>query len=373
MQQEAHHADTAREAHSASLSELVCITRSIIDPAKELKDLIPDAIALRDLFESMSGFRIDHEKDIGAGQTRLDSGLAISPTLAAMCIRELYRTTAFIRGLHDAIADAAQTDRPTRVLYAGCGPYALLAVPLMATLPKGHATFTLMDIHPECLEKARELITSLGLSSCVEDCLCTDAARYRIPADRMPDVIVSETMAVCLHNEPQVSIARNLLTQAPGARMVPQSVSVGAALLNFSREHVLMPADYVGEFPEPDRDRIYLGKIFELDAAGIENWRHIGGDTLPAGSVKIPSPLERRYSPYLLTDIVVYGRHRLQDYDCSLTSPQRLKGDIRAGDELQFRYLLGNDPRLIHETVPGKTDLQHMKSDSLPAVPTESY
>lgn len=358
--------NTPSEAHCAGLSdfdkpcdpdELKRITRKILDPEKELKDLIPQAIALRDLFERLTQFCIDHEKGIASGETRLESGLAISPTLAAMCIRELFRTTAFIRGLNDAIMDATQADRPTRVLYAGCGPYALLAVPLMAALPQGSVTFTLLDIHPECLEQARELIASLGLSSYVEDYLCVDATRYKIAEDNKPDVIVSETMAVTLHNEPQVSIARNLLTQAPDALMVPQSVSVEVALLNFSREHVFMPADYVGEFPEPDRDRIYLGKIFELNTACIADWKNIEGNTLPAGHVKIPSPLEDRYSPHLLTDIVVYGRHRLQNYDCSLTSPQRLKGDIRAGDELQFRYLLGNNPRLIHETVARKTGL----------------
>lgn len=338
----------------APLAELQRITREILDPATELKDLIPEAIALCDLFERLAEFRIDPDKDIGAGQTRLDSGLAISPTLAAMCIRELYRTLAFIRGLNDAIADAAKPGRPTRVLYAGCGPYALLAMPLMAVLPKGSVAFTLLDIHPECLAKARELITSLGLACHVDDYICADAARHKIAEDGKPDVIVSETMAVALHNEPQVSIARNLLSQAPGARMVPQSVGVEVALLNLSREHVLMPADYVGEFPEPDRDRICLGKIFELDAAGIASWKNIEGETLPAGRVRIPSPIERRYTPHLLTDIVVYGKHRLQNYDCSLTSPQRLNGDIQAGDELQFRYLLGNDPRLVHETVANR-------------------
>jgi hypothetical protein len=338
-------------ALNINLEELRLITRQILAPEKELKDLIQDAIALRDLFERLTNFRIDHEQDIGEGQTRLDSGLAISPTLAAMCIRELFRTMAFIRGLNDAISDATSPDRPTRVLYAGCGPYALLAVPLMAVLAPKKVIFTLMDIHPECLEKARTLIVSLGLSRYVADYLDADATRYQIPEDKKPDVIVSETMAVCLHNEPQVTIARRLLSQAPDALMVPQSVSVEAALLNFSREHVFMPADYVGEFPTPDRDRIYLGKIFELDATNIRSWENIEGDTLPAGRVKIPSPLESRYSLHLLTDIVVYGRHHLQNYDCSLTSPQRLRGNIRAGDELQFHYQLGNNPRLNHETV----------------------
>lgn len=327
--------------------ELKQLTTQILDPDKELKDLTPQAIALRDLFEELSNFSVDTGQDIATGQTRLDSGLAISPVLAAMCIRELFRTLAFIRGLHEAINDAAKSRRPVRVLYAGCGPYALLALPLMSVLPRECVVFTLLDIHQECLDKARGLINSFGLGHYVDDYICADATRYQIPTDRLPDVIVSETMAVALHNEPQVTIARHLLAQAPSALMVPQSVSVEVCLINWSREHVFMPADFVGEFPEPDRDRIHLGKVFELDAANIKIWEGIAGDILPAGKVKIPSVLERRYKPYLLTDIVVYGRHRLQNYDCSLTLPQYLRGNIAADDELRFFYRLGSNPQLV--------------------------
>lgn len=350
---------TPARAQRNDLDELGRIAREIVAPEKELGDLVPQASALRDLFERLADFRSDRERDIADGQTRLDDGLAISPTLAAMCIRELFRTLAFIRGLHDAINDAASdtAHRPVRVLYAGCGPYALLAVPLMTVFSREDVVFTLLDIHPECLEQARALTDLFGLAHYLDDSICADATRYRIPADKTPDVIVSETMAVTLHNEPQVAIARHLLTQVPGARMVPRSVSVEVCLLDWSREHVSMPADHTGEFPEPDRDRIYLGKIFELDAANIRSWEGIEGDTLPAGKVNIPSPLASRYRPHLLTDIIVYGKHRLQNYDCSLTLPQRLRGNIEAGDELQFCYRLGNHPGLVHEVVSRKTGI----------------
>lgn len=314
-----------------------------MNPEKQLKDLLPEAHALRDLFETWTNFQIDPDRGIGGGETRLDSGLAISPTTAAMCIRELFRMTAFIR-------EAINPDRPVRVLYAGCGPYALLAVPLMTVFSKQQVVFTLLDVHQQCLDDAMKLIHSLGLSDHVQECLCVDATTYRIPADKKPDII-SETMSVALHNEPQVTIARNLFSQAPDAKMIPQQVSIEACLLNGAKEHVFMPADFVGEFPEPERDRIYLGKIFELDAANIKRWEEIDGDRLPAGRVKIPLPLETRYRPHLLTKITVYSDIRLDDYDCSLTMPKRLRGEIKEGDELQFYYQFGNHPELRYEMV----------------------
>lgn len=335
----------------SDFDELKRIAREILDPDKELIDLIPAAAALRDLFERRTDFCVDHDRDIAVGGTRLDGGLAISPTLAAMCIRELFRTLAFIRGLHAAILDATLPVRPVRVLYAGCGPYALLAVPLMTVFSREQVRFTLLEIHSESLDRALALIDSFGLSHLLDESICADATRYAIPPDKMPDVIVSETMAVCLHNEPQVTIARRLLTQAPEARMVPRSVSVEVCMLNGSREHVIMPAGYTGEIPEPDRDRINLGKVFQLDAANIRRWEGMEGDRLPAGRARIPAPLESRYQPYLLTKVEVYGDIVLQDYDCSLTVPQRLPGKpvFAGGETLQFHYKLGAYPELGYE------------------------
>lgn len=331
--------------------ELDAITREILIPERTLVDLLPQAQALREFFEGITRFNIDPARDIAVGQTRLDSGLAISPVLAAMCIREAFRTLAFIRGLADAIADAQCPDRPVRVLYAGCGPFALLAVPLMTVFSSEQVQFTLLDIHQECLDDAAALIQSLGLSVHVDVVVCADATRYEIPAECCPDVIVSETMAVCLHNEPQVSVFRHLFSQAPEAKLVPQSVTIDMCLLDWSKEHVLVSADHVGDIPSPQRDRLNLGRVFELDGANILCWQTIDEDYLPAGRVQIPEMVDGRYRPYLLTNIVVYGENRLQDYDSSLTMPQPLPGrpTFTGGETLQFRYRLGSNPQLEFE------------------------
>jgi hypothetical protein len=324
------------------------IARSILAPAKRLADLLPEAHALRDFFETSAGFRIDAERGIGDGETRLESGLAISPTAAALCVRELFRTTAFVRGLGNAINDLLRPDRPVRVLYAGCGPYASLAVPLMAVFSREQASFTLLDIHQNCLDDASKLIDSLGFSDRVDGSFCADATRFRIPPALMPDIIVSETMSVTLHNEPQVAIERNLLAQAPDAVMVPERVSVELCTLRPGKEHVFMPADFVGEFPAPERDRVHLGKLFDLDAASVLAWQGVDGDRLPAGRVRVPDSLEGR-TPYLLTRICVYGDTCLNDYDCSLTIPRRVRDSFTGGEELQFHYQLGAHPELRYE------------------------
>jgi len=340
----------------ACLIELTRIARTFLDPQQRLPDMLDEAKSLRDMLERRTAFESNPDGGISAGETRLDSGLAISPTTAAMCLRELYRTPAFTRGLGAAIQDSLQAERPVRILYAGCGPYALLALPLMTLFSSRQAVFTLLDIHQQCLDDAMALIDSLGLSGHVEACVCADATRYEIPADAIPDVIVSETMSVTLHNEPQVAIARNLLSQAPEARMVPTYVSVEACLLDGAREHTFLPADHVGEIPEPQRDRIYLGKIFELDAASIHQWKNIKGEQLPAGKIKLPVPLKKRYRLHLLTRITTYGDTCLDDYESSLTMPRAFLEPFYGGEVLQFHYQLGSDPELQYVKVADGSD-----------------
>jgi predicted RNA methylase len=146
----------------------------------------------------------------------------------------------------------------------------------MTVFPGKQATFTLLDIHQECIDSASSLENALGPSSHLDGAVCGDATNYEISAGRKPDVIVSETMAVCLHNEPQVAITRHLLTQAMEARIVPQSVSVEVCMLDWAKEHVLMPADYVGEFPAVKRDRIHDALPATAKGNGPVAWLETG-------------------------------------------------------------------------------------------------
>jgi len=335
------------------IENLTRIAQDILDPMNTLADLIPHIGELRALLERHTLLKLTPEVNLGESRTMLDSGMAVSPLMAAFCAREVCRSAAFIKGAGAAVQDAAREDRPVRVLYAGCGPFALLALPLMAVFPAKQAVFTLIDIHPESLRCAQHLIDGFGFSGHVVEYVCADATCYQIPPDLIPDVIVSETMNVCLGKEPQVTIERHLLAQAPDALMVPQAISVEVCLLNPSKEHAPIDSAQPEKFVEPVRDRIYLGKIFELNAENIRQWADIAEDRLPAGSIAIPTPLLQRYQLRLLTRIVVYGQTCLQDYDSSLNLPQALPGKpmFAGGEILQFHYQLGAHPGLCYEIV----------------------
>ncbi|MFZ4875352.1 hypothetical protein ACL9RI_09720 [Janthinobacterium sp. Mn2066] len=315
------------------LAELSELARAIADAQRTPAMLTGQAQQLRRLVERHSSLAIDATQHMTEGESILPSGSAISPVQAALCAREPLRSAAFIQGLAQAVTQRLRDDRPVRVLYAGCGPYALLALPLMALFSPRQLQFSIIEIHQEALVAARALIATLGFTGHVSDFICADAAAYRIPAGAAPDVIVSETMNTALGKEPQVAIMRTLAVQAPGAALVPAAVTVHLGQARRS------PA-------EPCSD---WGPVFTLDAASIRDWEQEKGSSLPGASIRLPEVLDQ--PPRLLTRIRVHGDIVLGDYDCSLNLPLALPGkpSLEPGSVLHFYYRLGSEPGLAFQ------------------------
>jgi len=306
---------------------------------------------LRELIRVHAPFQPRLDSDITIGETRLASGLAVSPTVAAMCVNEPCRTHRFIIGLNRAVEDllARTPSRAVTVLYAGCGPWATLALPLMARYPASQLRFTLLDIHPQSIQSAQALIANLGLADRVAAYVVADAAEYNIPQDDLPDIILTETMNVTLRNEPQVAICRNLVTQAPEAILIPEEVRIDLTLLDPGREHSLAEPDDQGPPPAPERVRTHLGRVFTVNREIIAQWQDERGDSLPGSRIDLPEFIEPGLQLSLLTTITTYGDLTLRDYESSLTLPTRLQTDVPVvpGIPLHFRYRLGSCPGLV--------------------------
>jgi hypothetical protein len=340
---------TAAASPADDRAALRALAEAVVSPARPRDSLLPEVEALRQLLERRAPLVLDRQVDLGANQTRTAAGLAISPAKAAMCAREPFRTIAFIKGLAAAIGEARRPGRPVRVLYAGCGPFATLALPLMALFDAREAVFTLIDIHVESLDCARQLIEGLGLAPQVAGYVQADAAALRLDPQALPDVIVSETMNAALGSEPQVAIARNLAAQAPDALLVPRSVTVDACLLRLGKE---FPPPLEGPDAQPQpvrRERIALGRVFALDAAAIRAWGALTGPVLPAAAVRIPAEVPAGMQARLLTRIVTFGPHVLDDYESSLNLPRAFPGKpaLAGGEHLQFAYRIGEAPGLV--------------------------
>jgi len=305
------------------------------------------------ILENAADFQIDRQLDIAEGETACSEGLVISPTQAAMCAGEFQRTTTFLRGLHDAIAEAvdSMSPDPVRVLYAGSGPYATLAVPLMTVFPPEKVRFTVLDMHAVSIASAKSVVSRLGLDRSVESYVLADACEYTIPGDAIPDILLCETMSTALEREPQVAIMRHLLGQAPDAVIVPESVRVEAFLVDTSKEPDIVVPESEGPPTKWQPDRIPLGPVFELNASTIRSWGSLSDDRLPAAAIHIPPPPEPSYRPFLFTTIVTHGKHILRTHDSNLTAIREITDidNLSAGRSLQFHYRLGAAPCLVAE------------------------
>lgn len=247
----------------------------ILDLNNPAHSLRPEVVEMTSIFANSKSVRPIPKQNISEGETRTSNGLALSPAMAAMCADDFMRTITFIRGTYAAIVDVRNrfSARPAHILYAGCGPYATLAVPLMAIFTSSEVNFTLLDLHPESIISAKSLIDTLSFSESVINWETGDASSYYVRHGQMPDIILIETMQACLESEPQVAIIRNLLSQAPEAILVPQEVRLDLKLVDPNKEFEF---GAIGRNEEHSyRDRLPVGPIFVVNKESINSWKNI--------------------------------------------------------------------------------------------------
>ena len=347
---------SSRNSEAASFLSLKQVTEEILFSDNEPKALEAPVARLYSLFSDLTGLDRNSERLDDKTATPLDSGLAISPRQAAGCILDFVRTAQFLRATHAAVL-AGQRRFPNQtleILYAGCGPFAPLAIPLATQFNPHEIQFTLLDIHPRSLETARRIIERLALSAFVRAYHQGDATTYKHPAGNALHIVVTETMQSALLNEPQVSIALNLTRQlCEGGILIPESVAIDACLWDLEyKPRIVARGNAQSARPQPEMARIHLGRIAELTLETCRNLAKKLGDDLsedrrlPFGSVETPVDATENFYLTLLTTIKVFGRFALSEYESLLTYPIVMHdvGKIRGGMKIEFCYQLGRKP-----------------------------
>jgi hypothetical protein len=260
----------------------------------------------------------------------VDGGKAIAPRDAARCVLDFARTVAFMRGVSAAVAEVRQrVPRPVQVLYAGCGPFALLALPLVTAFKASDVQITLIDAHERSLGAAKLLFGRIGALEHVRAFIRADAATFKADPDARPHVLVIEAMQRALTREPQVSMTRQLAPQlAPGGLLVPERITVDACLADASKEHTVDAAQAHA------RRRIHLGTLLRLSKDELD---------VPAAMVLDIPATATGFRLQLGTTIQVFGAIVLRDYDSAVTLPVPvpMPADAR---RIAFEYQLGVEP-----------------------------
>jgi hypothetical protein len=334
---------------SARGTNLLADSASVLLRAGDDDHRVGAAVAsLGRLFSDISGMSEDTVDACDRSSSSLPAGSAISALDAARCLLDPRRTVVYLRGVHAAI-QAAQQRFPgevIHVLYAGCGPFAPLCLPLLPLLAGQRVSFTLLDAHARSIESIQAILKALGLNGENIDCVVRDATRYRNPENRRLHVVVSETMLRALEKEAQVAILMNTAPQlAAGGLIVPEMIAVEAVLTDLSREF-----RGNGNRPEPSAaakpwsGRVRLGRILEVDRERACAWASAGlSSHLPPARISLPSVVAPQFSLVLTTTIRTFGVHELREYESGLTNPLIVNG-WNAGGELEFTYHLGEKP-----------------------------
>jgi hypothetical protein len=357
------HPPASADGYSLRLKK---IADELLSPQAEADGLKEAAAGLYSLCASVTGIDecSDHAGD--SDGSRLPSGEAISPRDAARCVLDYNRTSKFLRGSYAAILEARERfpDTTIEILYAGCGPFAPLAVPLTTRFSPAEIQFTLLDVHQRSLDAARRIFQTLGRSAFVRDYRQCDAALYQHDAPHVIHVIIVEAMQAALEKEPQVAITLNLAPQlCRGGMLIPERITITCHLCELTKEFPALAteADVVSSLSCGDRDQagVTLGRVLELTAgnglrlsAAGDSVEH-GATSLTPQLVNVSKDVDGEFYLMLSTAINVFDSIRLDDYESGLTCPRILydAGKVRGGQVIEFGYRLGDRPGFTYRSL----------------------
>ena len=112
------------------------LSDTLLDEASSPAQLRDALNAFTQRCSDVGGIVPDRSFNAWAGDALLKDGVAISPAAAAHCVNDTQRSVVFIRAAYAAIkaAQARFAQEPVEILYAGCGPFATLLLPLLWTI-----------------------------------------------------------------------------------------------------------------------------------------------------------------------------------------------------------------------------------------------
>ena len=267
-----------------------------------------------------------------------DNGSAIGTFWAAQCIKEIFRTQRFVKSLNAAINDVkkANPKKRVQVLYAGTGPFAALALPIMATSSPSDVQFTLLEINQESYAKLLIVLNEFDFTGFVNRVKITDASTWQTDQDF--DIVLSETMNRALIKEPQVSIMLNLASQMQEDTIfIPQEIKV---LVSTKRPDEATKTNIA--------QLICFNKAFML--------RLINKNPNRKWDFEMH---EIQFDPnenlYLETEIIVYDQYKLVGNDCSLNFSERIRlAPNNENERISFKYTTNSNPGFEYIMLPKK-------------------
>jgi len=301
------------------------------------------------LCSEVTNIRPDPSFDAWAEDSLLDNGVAINPQAAAHCAVDYERSVVFIRGVYAAMNTLRQqfVDTPLEILYAGCGPFATLLLPLLGKFCPGEFNLHLLDFHQRSLDSVKLLLSHFGFCNHAVQTIKADACNYK-HAGKL-HLVIAETMQKSLEQEPQFAVTANLAPQLwDKGVFIPQRIDVALGLADLEKKTRCYPLATVCTLsPESAFDQMQLAQTNSGK----------NGPQLESTIVEVPRMTDiARFDAALFTRICVFEQYRLKDYDSQITLPLKCHEllPLVGGERYRVSYQLGSYPRFNFERINDK-------------------
>lgn len=338
------------------------ISDTILDKTSSPQQLHDALNAFTTTCSNFSGILPDPSFDAWAKDSLLPSGVAINPEAAAYCAHDYQRSVVFIRGVHAAISALKLhfADTPLEILYAGCGPFATLLLPLLGKFSPGELQITLLDIHQRSLDSAQLVLEKFGLGDRGVSTVQGDACVYNHP--QKLHLIIAETMQKSLEQEPQFAVTANLAPQliAQGV-FIPQRIDVSLSLADLEEEKIFydnsgtsrptLLKNSTKRYPIATLCSLFPDNAATQRQAAQHN-PHSDKLELEPKIVEIPRVANiEQLNAALFTRITVYESYSLEDYEAEITLPLRCYElePLCGGERYLVSYQLGSYPKFNFE------------------------
>lgn len=295
-----------------------------------------------------------HSQQQKGNEVLLQGGIALSSFDAAICLDEFIRTARFLKGTYLALLELQKRFPGQRlnILYAGCGPYATLILPLLPLFNPQELDVLLLDINNDSLRSVANLLSTAGLEDYKVGMQQADAICYQSPESRPLHMIVSETMFYALIREPQVSITQNLAPQLQkGGILIPEEINLDVVYTFHSEEPYLNSTD---QFTKrlPYQHRLYAGALFSINKE-LDFYR---STKLPSqfesGLIELPSEFVQRPDLCIFTHLKIFDQVFLHSAESSITNPYCITSlyNLQEQTHVKLLYDFTDVPQWTYQT-----------------------
>jgi hypothetical protein len=247
-------------------------------------------------------------------RTHTGYGYAIAPLNAGYCLLDMDRSFAFMKGLFEAIEEAKLRfpNQKIHILYAGTGPFASLVLPIAQHYEHDQVCITALDIHDSAILFLKKLVEELEFEAFFCNYLVKNACMYEYEGEPVT-ILLSETMAAGLLEEPQAAVFQNLESCLhPDGFLIPERIRLWASAAIMNNNRNLTP------------EKIELGEVLVTDRNWYqENPLPYAHPTRIRAEISIPSHESDRQT-FLETDVQVTGDIRIPDRRNKVHSPLKV-------------------------------------------------